>query len=381
MMEEVQVAPAPTRLEVNLDHVRHNLAVLWRRAGTARVMAVVKANAYGLGAVPVAKALVEAGVEDFAVATLPEAIELRTAGLEANILVLGAPVGQDVGIYARYRLGLTLTSSDIFRHLAVAGERAKEIPLHVKVDTGMGRIGIRPESLHDVLSEAARGEYRIAGVWTHLATADEVGAPFTDQQIHAFSELVEGLDPTRCALHIANSGAVLAMPDSLSSLGAAYARLGISVYGVNPLDRPDAIISGENLLPVARFVSRITQVKWVEQGTPISYGCRWMAPRRTRIATVSAGYADGYRRAVSDRAEVGIGGQRYPVAGTVCMDMFMVDIGPGDDADHIAPGDEVVLFGPGGPDLREFAGWADTIPYEILCGIGQRVERRYVGKK
>jgi alanine racemase len=379
-MGEAPRSLAPTRLEVNLDHLRYNLDLLWRRARTTRVMAVVKANAYGLGAVPVSEALFDAGVKDFAVATLPEAVELREAGLTANILVLGAPVGDDVSVYARYRLGLTVADGSIFSDLIAAGQNARGIPLHVKIDTGMGRIGIPPEHLGAILAEADRGGFGVAGVWTHLATADEVGSSFTERQIRDFTELLYRAD-FGGDVHIANSGAVLVLPESLAECEASYARLGISLYGVNPVDRPDLIAPAAELLPVARFVSRITQVKWVNEGTPVSYGCRWMAPRRTRIATVSAGYADGYRRAVSTRAEVGIGGRRYPVAGTVCMDMFMVDVGPDEDTHRVMAGDEVVLFGPGGPDLREFAFWADTIPYEVLCGIGSRVERRYVGKK
>lgn len=340
-------------------------------------MAVVKANAYGHGAPEITRALRGAGIRHFAVARIPEALELRAAGIRDRILVLGAPLPKNLPRYAEHDLDLTCSSLEIAEAILSA---AHPMRVHVKVDTGMGRIGIRPGEAPPLIRRlAAAPHVTLAGLWTHFAMAHDPDASFTREQFERFRAVVESVrdlsDGTR--MHIANSSALFQFRPSVEAFEPAFVRIGLTLYGL--ASRPEMIRSA-SLRPVMRLLSQITHVKTVEPGTSVSYGRQWTAERRTRIATVGAGYADGFRRALSNRAEVGINGRRYPVVGTVCMDMFMIDLGPpGTPAsDHVSVGDTVTLMGPGGPSAAELAAWADTIPYEICCGISARVPRRYM---
>jgi alanine racemase len=371
-----------TVARINLDHLRHNARVLQERLGETRLIAVVKADAYGHGALPVARVLQEDGVEHFGVATLPEAIELREGAIQGEILVLGSPLDEHLSVYARFGLSMvvaTRATAEALKRMP-AGERPPGV--HVKVDTGMGRIGVFPEDAVEIVRLLEDSSVPIRGIWTHFATADEAQSEFSHRQIATFREVAAAIGTEAYPLHIASSAALLTLSEEVSELDAGFARLGLALYGVRPTSAMVAGSDGLDLRPVMQLVSRITQVKTVEEGTSISYGCRYRTERRTRIATVAAGYADGYRRALTNRAEAGINGERYPVAGTVCMDMFMLDLGPeGDYGAPIAPGDEVVLFGEGGPHVAEVARWAKTISYEILCGIGRRVPRVYLPQR
>jgi alanine racemase len=371
-----------TVARINLDHLRHNARVLQERLGETRLIAVVKADAYGHGALPVARVLQEDGVEHFGVATLPEAIELREGAIQGEILVLGSPLDEHLSVYARFGLSMvvaTRATAEALKRMP-AGERPPGV--HVKVDTGMGRIGVFPEDAVEIVRLLEDSSVPIRGIWTHFATADEAQSEFSHRQIATFREVAAAIGTEAYPLHIASSAALLTLSEEVSELDAGFARLGLALYGVRPTSAMVAGSDGLDLRPVMQLASRITQVKTVEEGTSISYGCRYRTERRTRIATVAAGYADGYRRALTNRAEAGINGERYPVAGTVCMDMFMLDLGPeGDYGAPIAPGDEVVLFGEGGPHVAEVARWAKTISYEILCGIGRRVPRVYLPQR
>lgn len=364
--------PASVVASVDLGALRHNLGVLRRRAPGLETMAVVKANAYGHGAVPITRFLASEGISRFAVATLNEAVELRAAGIREPILVFAAPLPEQLAAYAEHDLEITVSSSDVARTIAAD---PFSLTVHVKVDTGMGRIGLLPsETVETVrLLEKTPG-VQIAGFWTHFATADEPDDSFARQQWSRFRAVLKELGGAPAPVHAANSGGVLGNPVALDPELVAGVRLGISLYGL--YDPPEAA-APEALRPIMSLVSRLTQVKTVPEGTPVSYGATWRAPQETRIGTISVGYADGYRRSLSNRAEIGVSGRRCPIAGRVCMDMIMADLGPGGEGPAANVGDEVVLFGPGGPTPFEIARWADTITYEVVCGITDRVTRRY----
>jgi alanine racemase len=334
-------------------------------------MAVVKADAYGHGAVRVARELAGIGIRWFGVATAAEGAALREAGIEGRILVFAAPLPEHLSVYVRYDLELTVTSSEVADaviRLAGGGDRCR---VHVKVDTGMGRIGLSRGDAAAVVAGLERGAHvEVAGLWTHLATADAPDLSFAREQLERFAGVVAEIGDAAERIHVANSAAALRIPDALS-FERPLARIGIGLYGYTSLE---GLAKAHDLRPVMRVTSTVTHVKRVEAGATISYGRTWKAPQPTRIATVGAGYADGYHRLLSNRASVGIRGRRYPVTGTVCMDVFMVDLGP---RSEVAVGDEVILFGDGGPDAVEVAGWAETIPYEVLTSVSSRVPRTY----
>lgn len=369
-------ALAPTVAHVDLGALRRNVARLQALAHPAPLMGVVKADAYGHGAVPVARVLHAAGVRHFAVATVPEAARLRAAGLEGRLLVLGAPLPDALAAYAALDLDATVASEAGVEDACGAARRHGPLRVHLKIDTGMGRLGLAPAQAEGAVRRlAATPGLHLAGLWTHLAAADVPGSTFTEEQLARFAPVVRALADAFEHVHVANSGGLLAHAEAVKALPRPLVRVGIALYGLYG-DEGEAARLG--LSPLMRLTTRVTQVKTIAAGTPVSYGCTWRAAAPTRLATLAAGYADGYPRALSNRAFVGLGGGRYGVAGRVCMDMTMVALGdPDGPAQTVAPGDEAVLFGPGGPSAFEVARWAGTIPYEITCGVAARVPRRY----
>jgi alanine racemase len=377
----------PTEAIVDVSAIVSNWRLASELAGKPAV-AVVKANAYGHGAVPVARGLEAAGCATFAVALVEEGVELREAGVRAPILVLGG--AYDGGYELLVRRGLTplVFREDHLLGLARAARAAgATVAAHVKLDTGMGRIGVRPEELPALLDAARRTpEVRLEGLATHLASADVEPREVTLAQIRAFDAAAEAMLAAGLPLrvrHLANSAGTIEYPAARQDL----ARPGIMLYGYLPF-APDAPPPTEaaraverRLRPALTWRSAVTHVKTVPAGTPISYGGHWIAARESRIATVPVGYADGYSRRLSGRpgfgrADVLVGGRRCAVAGTVCMDMILADVTavPG-----VKTGDEVVLLGAQGAErigADELAAKAGTIPYEILCGVSARVPRR-----
>jgi alanine racemase len=349
-----------------------NLAALRERARGVGIIGVVKANAYGHGAVDVASRLVRDGVEALAVATVPEAVELRCAGVGGAIMVFGAPRRESVHAYEEYDLEPFVTSVESIDVLRGAGR----LRVHVHVDTGMARLGIRPEETRHVIAtlEAMPG-IEIVGLSTHFATAGEPRSAFAAVQWRRFTEVLTGLGSAPAPIHLASSGAFFTIPESLDASLIGYARPGIGLYGL--LDLPaDAAPGSETFRPVMTLVSEVVQVRIVLPDTPVSYDGLWRSSRETRIATISAGYADGYPRNLTNRGVVGIGGGRFPVAGVVCMDLLMVDLGPESDSETtVHAGDPAVLFGAGGPSAVELARLAGTIPYELVCRVSSRVPR------
>jgi alanine racemase len=367
---------------VDLSALRHNVRVLRERAEGADLMAIVKADAYGHGAVPVARTLRDEGVRHFAVARPAEGVRLRTAGLTGRILVLGAPIRDQLSVYSAHDLDITVSSTEVATAVCRHATPSQPLRAHVKVDTGMGRIGMPPEKAPEVIGRLSGASgVALAGVWTHFATADQPASSFAETQLDRFEAMLADADlPSRFTghVHTANTGALLTLGARARDFSRPLVRTGIALYGLTASPDLDARI---DLRPVMTLRARVTHLKTVPPGTSISYGAHWEAPHRTRIATIGVGYGDGYPRLCSGRASVRVAGTARPIVGTICMDMCMVDLGPPHErpATEVEVGDEVTLFGADGPSLHDVADWAETIPYEICCGISPRVPREYVG--
>ena len=367
---------APLRAEVNLDALRHNVRVLGERAHGAALMAVVKADAYGHGAVPVARVLAEEGVGRFAVANVPEGVELREAGITAPVLVLGAPLPEYLPACARYGLIASVTSPAVAETVVEAAAKAGPLTVHLKVDTGMNRLGVEPEDVPAVLERLRTAPgVEVEGLMTHFATVDR---HYTPEQAARFDALLGRLGAAAPPLvHVSNSGTLLALRTATE--GRSLARVGGALFGLVS----DRVVEAEaaDLRPVMRLTSRVVHVQTVAEGEAVSYGRTWTAERATRIAVVAGGYGDGLPRALSNRGAVGVGGRLWPIAGRVCMDMLMLDLGaPDGDGAAVEPGDEAVLFGEGGPSAVRVAEQAGTIAYAITSGLTARVPRVYVGE-
>lgn len=362
----------PTWAEIDLAAFQKNLRALASfLPQRVKLMAVLKADAYGHGAAPLAAAARTAGLGGrlwgFGVSSVEEGVALRDAGVRESILILGSLYPFDsYDVVLDRALIPTVASRGSAQALAQRAEkRGRPAPCHVKIDTGMGRIGLAPSTARETLPGWVRHPWlKVEGVFTHLACADAAGA--TAQQLKVFDAALRGLKGLPRCLHAANSAAVLARPGSWYDL----VRPGLALYGVAP--GPGRSVP---LTPVLTWKSRVVFLKTVRSGTPLSYGWTWRAGRRSRIATAPVGYADGYRRGLSNAGEVLVRGRRCPVVGRVTMDQILVDV---TDTPGVDVGEEVVLIGTQGRQritVEEVADRADTIPYEILCGISRRVPR------
>ena len=376
-------ADATTRwawVDVDLDAIRHNVEHLRAVVAPAALWSVVKAGGYGHGAVDVAHAALEAGAQGLCVALVSEGAELREAGIDAPILVLSEQPVDAVDDLVRFRLMATVYTVPFIDALAAAAsDRGVDgVPVHLKIDTGMQRVGVQVDGIDQVVAALAAHDptLRLVGVFTHLAMADEPDDDFTGVQLARLDAALDELSLSHGVLvHVANSAGALAHPAARRSL----VRAGIAIYGISPGHAVDALC--RELHPALSLKGRVSHVKRVSAGTRISYGLRYTFPTDTTVATVPIGYADGVpRRLFEVGGEVLIGGRRRHIVGVVTMDQLMVDCG--DDA--VAVGDDVVLIGeqdgPDGPQRIRAEDWADllgTIGYEIVCGIGSRVPRRH----
>ncbi len=335
-------------------------------------MAVVKANAYGHGAVAVAAAALGAGAARLGVACVDEAVQLRAAGIGAPILVLGhTPPHESAAVVAQ---GVTATVDSLELADALSGEcqrLGRRSPVHIEVDTGMSRFGLSPaDAVTMGRAVRVREGLELEGLYTHFATADEADKGFTRRQFDALLWVAEQLGsvPVR---HAGNSAAVLDLPE----MALEMVRPGISLYGIYP---SDAVARAQDLRPVLSLRARVARVHWLQPGQAVSYGRTWVAERATRIALVPCGYADGLRRGLSNRGSLLVRGRRVPIRGRVCMDSCMVDVTGVPD---VAVGDEVTIIGSDGDavlPVEELAAMEGTIPYEILCGISARVPRLFL---
>ena len=366
-----------TRAEIDLGAIRENVLLACRLAGpAAQVMAVVKADAYGHGAAPVARTALAAGATWLGVAVPEEAVVLREAGIPSRILVLGPIATEQAELVVDH--GLDQCVSDPAQADALdrmARRRGRVVSLHLKVDTGMGRVGLPPREVRPAADHLARlPAIRLAGLMTHFADADADDPAFTQEQMARFEAAAQALRDAGIAVplrHAANSAALLLHPGSRLDL----VRPGIMLYGCHPRGarRPDDPV----LHPALRLRTAITQVKDVTAGSSISYGRTFVASRDVRIATIPIGYADGLPRLLSNRGQALVRGRRAPLVGRVCMDMTMVDVTA---LPEVRAGDEAVLIGRQGDEeitADEVAELAGTISYEILCRIGPRVPRTY----
>lgn len=365
----------PTFAEINLGAIRYNLRKVKKIIGSSiKVLGVVKADAYGHGMKDVARAIVEEGVEYLGVASLDEARLLRSIGIRSKIIVLGTILPEEAEGVLRFNAIQTISELGTARILSRLGQaNNRKIKVHIKIDTGMGRIGFwHAEAVNFVKKIASMRNIVIDGIFTHFPSADDDRA-FTRSQIRNFKSLIEELWRHNIDIpvnHTSNSMALIDFKDSHMNM----VRPGLIMYGLYP--RED-LMKRLNLRPALSFKTKVIYVKSVSKGRSISYGRTYIAKRHTRIATISVGYGDGYSRHLSNRADVLIKGRRAPVVGTVCMDMSMIDVG---HIDNVKVGDEVVLIGRQGKEtitVGELARLSNTIPYEVVCNIGRRVPRIY----
>jgi alanine racemase len=361
----------PTWADVDLGAIRANVAVLADRVAPASVMAVVKADGYGHGAASVGRAAIEGGAGALAVALVEEGLALRDAGIDVPVLVLAEaePSALDAAIAAR----LDLTVASLHAVDAIGDARdGRAVRVHVKVDTGMHRMGCDPAAIVSIARRVVERGVELHGVWSHLANADDPKSEVTAAQLARFEAALDELRATGCtwtSTHLANSAGAIAHPATRFDL----VRCGIAIYGVEPArDLAGAV----DLRPAMSLHSRISALRTVAAGEAVSYGGHWTATRSTAIATVPIGYADGVPRALGlTGGEVLVRGARRPIRGVVTMDQLMIEV-----VDDCAIGDEVVLLGEQGNETITAWDWADRvgqIAYEVLTGIGARVARRY----
>lgn len=365
----------PTWADIDLSAVTHNVEALARHVAPAQLSVVVKADGYGHGAVPVGRAAVEAGASWLAVALVDEGRILREAGLDVPILLLSEPRPTEMVEVVANRLTPTIYSGEgLAAAAAAATQSTTQLSIQMKIDTGMGRVGVQPmDALPFAKAIADKQSLSLDGAWTHCAIADVVDDPYTNRQFDMFEQALKGLKGDGHKLnwvHAANSAVALGHRRGHYDL----VRCGIAVYGIPPSPVLNGVL---DLQPVMRLQSQVSFVKRVKSGQCLSYGLTWEASSDTTIATVPIGYADGIRRRSSAvGAEVLIRGKRYPMVGTVTMDQLLVNCGD----DPVVSGDDVVIMGRQGAEeitAQECADRLGTIAYEVVCDVESRVTRRY----
>ena len=365
-----------TWAEINLTAVKHNLGQIRNLVGQTRIMAVVKANAYGHGILEISRLCEQEQVDFFGVATIEEALLLRESGITKPILVLGSVPVNSLRLLVANDIRATVFSESLAVELShVAQELARPAYVHIKVDTGMGRLGIIPG---DKAWQSVKAIYDLPGIvtegiFTHFATADAAQVDYTLQQLESFKVFVNQLEQSGIRIpirHCANSAAIMQFPQSHMDM----VRAGILLYGLYPSEqvRREAI----SIIPAMTLKSRVSYIKTVPAGETLSYGRTYSCRQNTRVATVPIGYADGYRRSLSNKARAVINGKLIPQIGTICMDQCLFDISQLND---VREGDEIILFGrpEQGITADDLANFSGTINYEVVCGISTRVPRTY----
>jgi alanine racemase len=384
-----------TFAEINLDSFRHNLHSIKLLLGPdIRTMAIIKADAYGHGAIQCARAATQEQVDFIGVGIIQEGIELRENGITTSILILGGIYPNEIEDLIKYNLSTSLSNTVMASALSKKAEHAnKSIGVHIKIDTGMGRLGVQPNSFTELMENViACKNLQIQGVFTHLSSADEEDPEVTNRQISLFSNLLKKLYATKFSkkisikkdilFHAANSAGLIRFPESRLNL----VRPGISLFGSFPSSTIASVfdlLAKENmttkLRPVMSWKTKIIQIQTLCKGVPVSYGGRYITKKDgTRIATIPVGYADGLSRHLSNNMELLVKGRRVKQVGTICMDMCLIDI---TNLPNVEMGEEVVIFGNQKNSeikVEELATKANTIPYEILCGVGKRVPRIFI---
>lgn len=379
-------AGLPAEARIDLDAVRDNVAVLAERAGGAAVMVVVKADAYGHGLLPCARAAVAGGAGWLGVALLGEALELRAAGVDVPLLSWLHVPGAAFGAAVTAGIDLSVSAPWALEEIqAGARDAGRPARVHLKIDTGLNRNGSTADDWPDLVDAAlraqAQGLVEVVGVWSHYAWADAPNHPTVQAQTRAFTEAVEVAERRGARFevrHLANSAATLTNPQAYLDL----VRPGLAVYGLSPV--PDLGSPQDfGLTPAMTLAGRLSLVKRVPAGSGVSYGHAYTTSRETTLALVPLGYADGVPRHAGGAGPMQVAGRRRTVAGRVCMDQVVVDLGDGPDADAARAGDEALLFGPGRdgePTAQDWAEAAGTISYEIVTRVGSRVPRVYTGR-
>ncbi|MFP4588973.1 MAG: alanine racemase [Candidatus Acetothermia bacterium] len=363
--------------EIDLDALEHNLKFIQRSlSGDAELMAVIKANAYGHGAVPVAQTVLQEGATSLAVHRIIEGIQLRTANIDAPILILGYTSPTQAKRVVKHDLSPTVIDCDQAQALeSEASSQDQIVDVHVSVDTGMGRFGVLPDHILEVLGSIDESDHlRFTGLYTHFATADEVDKSYTYYQYRLYRRVVHRLEENGFSIplrHVCNSAATVDFPD----LHLDMVRCGILLYGMDPSNEPD---HSKDLEPVLSLKSRVIRVATLPEGSSIGYGRTYVTPKSTQVALIPVGYGDGYPRLLSNRSEILIHGHRVPVVGAVSMDQIVVNI---DDVSRVQKGDEAVLIGQQGEEeisAEEVGQWAETLNYEVVTGLLPRVSRLYL---
>lgn len=365
----------PTVAEINLDRITKNYRAIEKFVAPAKVMPVLKANAYGHGLIQVARHVVTLGAGYLGVAVLEEGILLREAGIKVPILVMGGILGNQVPIFLKYKLTLTASSVEKLQQIdEAASALGVQAKVHLKIDTGMERLGIHYYSAESLLTAALACQHcLVEGIFSHFANADAANLHSASEQLNRFNQVLgfyEKQGVERPSLrHMANSGAILQLPASRYDM----VRAGILLYGVYPSHEVAHTI---HVQPALAWKSRVVYFKVVKPGHPVSYGSTWQSDHLVRVVTLPVGYGDGYFRSASGKAQVIIRGRKYPVIGRICMDQMMVNI----EWETAFNDDEVILIGQAGDEIirvEDLAEWAGTIPYEILTNINTRVPRVY----
>ncbi len=367
----------PTSVKIDLTAIRHNFESLQQISGDASLMCILKANAYGHGLIQVATFLQKLNAQYFGVAYLEEGIMLREAGIKTPILVMGGIIGDQIPLFLEYDLTITASSVDKLRLIeSCAQEIEKVAKVHLKIDTGMERIGIHYYSAKSLIEASLECKHTvIEGVFSHLANADERDDQYSQLQIERFEKVLDlypSFQKRPKYIHLSNSAGIVSLPSARYNM----VRAGIMLYGISP----SVAITEQtslDLKPALSWTTRVVYFKVVKPDHPVSYGSKWSTPKLTRIITLPVGYGDGYMRAMSGKTQIVLRGKKYPVVGTICMDQLMVDIG----WDRGYNGDEVCLIGgteENAITVEDLAKWAGTIPYEILTNINTRVPRQYI---
>lgn len=363
-----------TVAQINLNHLVHNVNAIRKKAAPADIIPVVKANAYGHGAGAVTRRLVKEGVTRFAVAQFQEALELRDSGISQPILIFGRLFPNEIPEAIKAGFRISLFGIEDIRWIEKAGQE-KPANVHVNIDTGMGRIGVLFDQEPDFFDALSASKYCVwEGLYSHFSTSDESDKTYANLQLSRFHEILrqvkeKGKMPP--VIHMANSGAVLDLPDSTFDA----VRPGILLYGHYPSSEASRSIDIRQVMTLITFVAHLRKIP---ADFPVSYGRQWISKKPTTIAVLPVGYADGIRRSLSNNAQVSIRGKRYPLVGRVTMDHIMIDVGE----DPIHPGDPVMIWGDDEKDsiqVLDIAESIGTIPYELTCGVSARVKRVYVG--
>lgn len=368
-----------TWVEIDLDAIGHNTREIKKCLGeNTQLMGVVKADAYGHGAVQVAAELLENGADQLAVAFVDEAVELRKHGFNVPILVLGNSTENDIEKLVEYEIMPAVSDVDFAKKLSKENcKLGKTLKIHVKLDTGMSRIGFLSggeKTVDEICSVAELPGIKVEGMFTHFATADESDEEYTRWQFRQFAETAEELEKRGVCIpvkHVCNSAGLVKFPEMQLDM----VRAGIIIYGLYPSDEFDRSLI--DLKPAMTFKTRITHIKTLDVGRALSYGRSFVLEKKSKIATISVGYADGYSRCLSNRAKVLVNGNEVRQLGRICMDQCMIDVS---SVNNINVGDEVVLFGNtkkgfSADDIAEILG---TISYEVVCAVSRRVPRVYI---